>query len=252
MAKTLNSVPKNANILIGGGDGTIRTAAAILKKRSLPFGIIPLGTMNLFAKDLSLELDPFKLAERYKNSKTIKIDAATVNGELFLCNAMVGLPPVLARERERQRGNETLGRWMNFIHRAVRKFSSSRSMPLTIRHDGTTEQAMIKAAVIANNEYEDRGGLGVFLKKSLSEGKLAIYTIHPEGTFESLALLSRLALGAWKDSAGLEFFHTRKMTLDSSSPKIKILLDGEIYLLDTPLDFVIEPNALDIIVPVEN
>src|SRR5690349_6121612 len=90
----------NGKLIIGGGDGTIRTAASILQGRNIPFGILPLGTMNLFAKDLSLEQDIFKLAELYKNHKEIKIDAAKVNGEIFLCNAMVGLPSELAKERE--------------------------------------------------------------------------------------------------------------------------------------------------------
>ena len=43
-------------ILIGGGDGTIRSCAAVLMKNKTPFGILPMGTMNLLAHDLDLPI----------------------------------------------------------------------------------------------------------------------------------------------------------------------------------------------------
>ena len=54
LAKALRRADENSKLLIGGGDGTIATAASILGARKIPFGILPLGTMNLFAKDLGL------------------------------------------------------------------------------------------------------------------------------------------------------------------------------------------------------
>ena len=236
-------------LLIGGGDGTIRTAASILRDCKIPFGILPLGTMNLFAKDLELELDIFKLADSYKQFKIVQIDAARVNDEVFLCNAMVGIPLDIAKKREENRNTETALTWFGLLKRGLDKLCGERGRIMYLTYEGITEKKIIKAAVIGNNEYEDAGGLGAFKKKSLTDGNLSIYTVNPEGTLESIALLSKLALGLWKDAAGLEFFNARELTLNARKHEIKILLDGEIYKMRSPLRFFSDPGALSILVP---
>lgn len=249
LSAELKKIDPKAELLVGGGDGTIRTAAAILQDRKIPFGILPLGTMNLFAKDLSLELDIFKLAESYKNFKILKIDSARVNGEIFLCNAMVGIPLDIARKREENRSVENPFTWISLIKRGLDKLSHRRGRTMSLTYHGVTKQKLIKAAVIANNEYEDAGGLGTFKKKSLKDGTLSIYTVNPEGAVESIMLLSKLALGSWKDAAGLEFFNAKELTLNTRKHKISVLLDGEIYNFRAPLSFVSDPGALSILVP---
>lgn len=247
--QALDAVNAGDALLIGGGDGTIRTAASVLKNRKISFGILPLGTMNLFAKDLGLDLDIFKLADSYKWFKTVQIDTANVNGEIFLCNAMVGIPLDIAKKREENRNAETPLTWVRLLKRGLDKLSGQRGRLISLAYEGITEQKYIKAAVIANNEYEDAGGIGVFRKKSLTDGNLSIYTVNPEGALESIALLSKLALGAWKDAAGLEFFNARELTLSARRREIKVLLDGEIYKMRSPLRFYSDPGALSILIP---
>lgn len=246
---SLKTIDQNTIPLIGGGDGTIRTAASILKNRKIPFGILPLGTMNLFAKDLLLELDIFKLAENYKKFRIIQIDAPSVNGEIFLCNVMVGIPLDIAKKREENRNTETPFIWVDLAKRGLDKLSKRQGQFMSLSHHGITEQKLIKAAIIANNEYEDAGGLGTFKKKSLTNGNLSIYTVNPEGTLESIALLSKLALGSWKNAAGLEFFNTKELKIHTHKNKINVLLDGEIHTMSAPLSFVSDPSALSILIP---
>ncbi len=248
-SQALEAVNTDDVLLIGGGDGTIRTAASVLKVRKIPFGILPLGTMNLFAKDLALEMDIFKLADSYKKFRAVQIDAANVNDEIFLCNAMVGIPLDIAKKREENRNAETPLTWVVLAKRGLDKLLGRSGRFMSLTYQGVTEKKFIKAAVIANNEYEDAGGLGEFKKKSLTDGNLSIYTVNPEGALESIALLSKLALGSWKEAAGLEFFNAKELILSARKREISVLLDGEIYKMRSPLRFFSDPGALSILVP---
>src|SRR5215212_852119 len=44
-------------VVVGGGDGTINTVAGVLAGTGIPLGLLPLGTLNHFAKDLGIPLD---------------------------------------------------------------------------------------------------------------------------------------------------------------------------------------------------
>lgn len=238
------------DLLVGGGDGTIRTAAALLKARNIPFGVIPLGTMNLFAHDLSLPPDPIQAAMLYRDFSTHRIDTGVVNGELFLCNAMVGMPSDLAKEREKHRNRENLQKWFFLIREGFRKITGDHWLPMTMVYNGKSRYRRIKAVVVANNEYEDQGtGVVTFRKKSLSDGALSVYAVKPENAVEAIAMLSQLALGSWHNANGIERFNTRSVKIHMHKYKTSVLLDGEIYRLRSPLRFSNDPASLSVLVP---
>src|SRR5690606_11919155 len=128
-------------------------------------------------------------------------------------------------------------------------FSKHPGRLMTLTYHGLAEKKHIKAAIIANNEYDDTGGLGTFKKKSLTAGKLSIYTVNPQGPLESIALLSKLALGSWKNTVGLEFFDVKELKIHTNKSKIRVLLDGEILNLQAPLLFACDPGSLNILIP---
>lgn len=64
-------------------------------------GILPVGTLNHFAKDLRLPLDLPHAVQIIAGGHHRKVDAAEVNGRLFVNNSSIGLYPNLVSERER-------------------------------------------------------------------------------------------------------------------------------------------------------
>jgi len=95
-------------VVIGGGDGSIATAADICARENMPLGVLPLGTMNMLAKDLSIPLNLKDAIEALGQGDIRAIDMGDVNGETFLCNATLGLVPFVGAERENQRGKPRL------------------------------------------------------------------------------------------------------------------------------------------------
>ncbi len=92
--KKLKTEEPGHRILIGGGDGTITNAAEILNNLDIPFGIIPLGTMNLLAKDLKIPVQLNEAVRAYADeTEAIAIDGLlTAIGFLFLAATVVAMP----------------------------------------------------------------------------------------------------------------------------------------------------------------
>ena len=81
-------------IAVSGGDGTISTAAGVLDHGEVPLGELPLGTLNHFAKDLSIP--PLDLAAAVRvivEGCRLRIDLGEVNGSIFIKNSSIGAYP---------------------------------------------------------------------------------------------------------------------------------------------------------------
>lgn len=80
-------------MVVGGGDGTLHTAANALARTDISLGILPLGTFNHFAKDLELPLDLEEAIHTVSTGMTKAVDLGEVNGHLFLNNASMVIVP---------------------------------------------------------------------------------------------------------------------------------------------------------------
>ena len=90
-------------IVAGGGDGTVNGVANAIAGRGVAFGVLPLGTLNHFARDLGIPILLEDAARVILAGHTISVDTADVNGRLFLNNSSVGLYPRIVQLRERYR-----------------------------------------------------------------------------------------------------------------------------------------------------
>jgi diacylglycerol kinase family enzyme len=94
-------VASGADVLIAaGGDGTINAAASALVHQRTALGIIPAGTLNHFARDLEIPLEPEAAAQVVVDGRIIRVDAAAVNGHVFINNSVLGLFPNYRVARE--------------------------------------------------------------------------------------------------------------------------------------------------------
>src|SRR3954453_4685022 len=92
-------------VVAGGGDGTLSATASGLVGTDVSFGVLPVGTLNHFARDLGLPLDLQAAARVVGAGHTTHVDVAEVNGKIFLNNSIIGLYPVfrfLRAEQERK------------------------------------------------------------------------------------------------------------------------------------------------------
>ncbi len=89
-------------IVAAGGDGTVNGVASALVGTETPLGVLPLGTLNHFAKDLRIPLDLEEAARTVAAGVIRKIDVGEVNGKYFVNNSSIGMYPSVVRGRERE------------------------------------------------------------------------------------------------------------------------------------------------------
>src|SRR5690606_17135358 len=78
-------------VMAGGGDGTISAAAAIAYETGMPLAVLPVGTMNLFARALKVPLVLDDALEALAAGAVGAVDIATANDRPFVHQFGVGI-----------------------------------------------------------------------------------------------------------------------------------------------------------------
>jgi YegS/Rv2252/BmrU family lipid kinase len=235
-------------IVAAGGDGTISAVAGALADTPKRLGVLPLGTLNHFARDLKI---PTALAEAIKTlaaGHERRVDVGEVNGRVFLNNSSLGLYPRIVRHRTQQQ--ERLGRrkWPAF---ALAALSALRVLPLLrlrFTADGVERQTRTPFFFIGNNEYHMQG-LRIGERDRLDAGSLHAYYAANAGRWGLFALAARSLVGRVTQANSFEMLAARELIVQPRRPTIDVSLDGEVCHLTAPLRYRIRPQALRVIGP---
>lgn len=238
-------------ILVGGGDGTITTAARLLQPYNKPFGILPLGTMNLLANDLDIAPEFTEALAQYRKYHSAWIDTGNVNDTLFLCNATLGFVPEAAKAREKARRKHSFQSWSDFIRVCAAGFRPERRQSVVLKWDGHEERKSTNTLIISNNTYVKKPAHAKdrLRRRSLTDGRLSVYTAKTSSVFESTRLFAGLMTGKWQNDPTIDAFETKDIDVVLPQKKILLTLDGEIKEMEGPLHFSIESKALPLLVP---
>lgn len=235
-------------LVVGGGDGTIKAAAEKLAGTDTALGIIPLGTINLLARDLHIPFDPEEAAAALSEGKRRAIDVAEVNGHIFLCSSLLGLPIKIAEQRQALRGldfGERLGRYWSIVHDFL---SNRRRFEIEVDDGQYPRRVRAMSIAISNNPLSETAGT-IPTRRKITGGQLALYlSKHETGGAMGWSILQRM-LGRWRPDPEIEEFCASSITLRSSREKVRASNDGEIEELETPLKYSIRPLALNVIAP---
>ena len=107
-------------IVAAGGDGTINAVAAELAGTDKILGVLPIGTLNHFAKDLGIPLDLETAVRTIKEGEVAAVDAGEVNGRIFINNSSLGIYPQIVSRREEQQERLARGNGRRFFGRRSR------------------------------------------------------------------------------------------------------------------------------------
>ncbi|MGK7863981.1 diacylglycerol/lipid kinase family protein [Falsiroseomonas sp. E2-1-a4] len=236
-------------VVVGGGDGSIMAAAERMMGKQAALGILPLGTMNMLAKDLGIPLELEAAAAALAHGTIRAIDVADVNGHVFLCSSVLGSPSWLGRHRERGRGKRGLRPRLVFLLAALRSEWRHRPMRLSVRlGEGLTVRLWTRALAVANNRYAEGFNL-MMARPRLDAGELALYVARRYGAWWWVKMMAGMFLGTWRGSRLVQERTAQEVTIGSARTAIRVMNDGEALLIAPPLIYRIHPGALRVIVP---
>jgi diacylglycerol kinase (ATP) len=231
-------------VILGGGDGTLNGAAAALQETQLPFGVLPLGTANDFARTIGVPRDLARAAQIIIDGHRRPVDLGEVNGHFFFNVASIGFSAALARQltAEAKRRWGTLG----YALAAFNLLRQSRPFTVEIDHDGTIERVKTVQISVGNGRFYG-GGMTVEKDAAPDDGRLDVYSLEIDHWWELLALAPSLRRGTHGNWRKVRAFSATDLVIRTKRPH-DINADGEI-VSETPATFRIRAKAVTVFAP---
>ena len=244
-ASVRDAVKDGSRIIVAaGGDGTVSTVASALAGSEVALGVLPLGTLNHFAKDLGIPTDLEQAAAAIAAALTRRIDVGEVNGRVFVNNSGVGAYPHLVVERRRQRRT----RWVSEAIAAATVLREYPQLLVEITGDGVDRVARTPFVFVGNNEYQmDGDHFGA--RPRLDRGMLHLCMAPGIGRMQFAGVVASALIGRLAERERFEMICLPSLAIRSNRSRLLVSLDGEVAVLETPLKYRIRPRALRVIVP---
>jgi diacylglycerol kinase family enzyme len=214
----------------------------------MKLGVLPLGTLNHFARDAGIPLDLEGAVAVIAGGHSREVDVAEVNGRIFINNSAVGLYPELVREREAQQKHLGRSKRLAMLSAGVRAFWRFRKKRLVIRIAGREAPIETPLLFVGNNRYR-MTPLALGKREAIDRGKLCIYAPLARSPLHFLWLSIRAVIGRERELEDFVTIDAAEAEIESIRPKIAVATDGEAQMMDTPLHYRIRPGALNLLVP---
>lgn len=235
-------------VIAAGGDGSVSAAAGALAGSKSVLGILPLGTLNHFARDLGIPFGLDEAAQVIAAGTTRKVDVAEVNGRAFVNNASIGLYPLMVVDRDAQR--ERLGRSkrLAMLVASLRTMTRFHARRLVLRANGGEARVDTPLLFVGNNDYR-LAFPGAGHRESLDDGRLSVMVMRSKSLPGFLAATARALVGLSRDDDLVRLDAVTELEVGSARAHLTLAVDGETLSLAPPLRFRIRPKALSVICP---
>lgn len=238
----------DALVIVGGGDGTIGAAASVLAGTKTKLGILPLGTLNHFARDLGIPTELDKAAKLIATGKERRVDVAEMNDRTFINNSAIGLYPLMVLDRDLQRKRLGRSKRLAMLVASARTLARFGHQRLTLTVNDEKERIDTPLLFVGNNDYRiDLGAPGQ--RESIDDGHLCVLVMRKKTRAGFVAASIRALFNRTRDDDMEQIAGVERLRVSSKRTAIPVSLDGEVVAAAPPLDYKIRKGALRVIVP---
>lgn len=235
-------------VVAAGGDGTVSAVAAALAGTDKILGVLPVGTLNHFAKDLRLPLDLEGAVRTITEGEVAAVDVGEVNGRNFINNSSLGLYPQIVSRREAQQQQLARGKWTALFWATIQAFRRFPFLDLRIAFEGRQISRRTAFLFIGNNEYKI-AGFNLGSRSCVDAGRLGLYLTRGTGRFGLFRLAFHALFGRVDQAKDFDVFCVTEARIESRKRRLLVARDGEVERIETPLHYRIRPAALRVLVP---
>jgi diacylglycerol kinase family enzyme len=235
-------------LVAAGGDGTVSAVADVVCGSPAALGVVPMGTLNHFAKDLGIPLDAADAVQVIAKGRCIRVDLGEVNARAFVNNASLGLYPKIVRERSRQQRRFGRSKRSAMLWATLDVLDRSRLLDLRLELDDEVRHCRAPFVFVGNNNYTLEG-FNIGTRAKLDQGRLTVYTTRRSSAGGLARLALRALFGRLRQADDFMESSVRSLQVESRRRRLLVALDGEVHAMETPLEFSILPRALQVIVP---
>lgn len=236
-------------IVAGGGDGTINAVAGALAGSPVALGVLPLGTLNHFARDLGIPTEVEGAVRVIAAGRTVPIDVGDVNGHLFLNNSSLGLYPRMVHDRDRQQQRLGRNKWAALLRSSLALLHRYPLLDVRVRVDDRDLVRRTPLVFVGNNAYAMEG-LHIGTRERIDGGMLSLYIPHCPGRLALFGIAFRALFGRLRVS-DFDSMTAPDIVIETRRAAVRVATDGEVTGMATPLRYRIRPGALRVIVPRE-
>ena len=229
-----------------GGDGTINEAVSGLAEQDHQplFSLIPLGTVNDFARALNISLDPPEAIEALKKGTEKWVDIAKVGEQYFMNILAIGQIAESTYEVSPEQKTK-LGALAYFIE-GVKALTTDTEVQFKIEHDQGlwTGEAKLVLVALTNSV----GGFEKLAPDALTDdGLLHVYVVENAALPAFIRIAGAVLRGKLEEDPAVEVIHTTKVNIQTSEP-LSSNIDGD-EGCSTPFLIEVLPRHIRALVP---
>jgi diacylglycerol kinase family enzyme len=241
------STPGVEGLIAGGGDGTISAAAGIAWKGQIALGVVPAGTMNLFARSLRLPLDIWDVLDALAVAVPENIDIASANGQSFVHQFSAGLHARMVRYRNSMNFASRLGKMRASVRAAVGVMLNPPEFEVEFNVEGQKGVRKVSAISVSNNEF---GTDPLMYADDLTRGHLGFYIADPLKPAGVARLTFDILRGRLKENASVTAMTATQLELHFPRHRhdVRCVIDGELLPMKRDVLLKIHAGELKVLV----
>ncbi|QWW68885.1 diacylglycerol kinase family protein [Rhizobium sp. WYJ-E13] len=234
-------------IVAGGGDGTISAAASIAWRNGVALGVVPAGTMNLFARSLKVPLDIWQALDVLAFGELDNIDIASANGRPFVHQFSAGLHARMVRYRNSYSYRSRLGKMRASTRAAFGVVFNPPEFEVEFEAAGMKETRRVSAISVSNNPF---GENALLYADNLRSGELGFYTAKPLKPLGVARLAIDMLRGRFRENDAVMVMHPAEVNLHFPKLRAKAncVMDGELLPLERDITIKLHPGELKVLV----
>ncbi len=231
-----------ATIVAAGGDGTVNEVVNGLAGSDAALGILPVGTMNVFAAELGLPGDLDEAWAVIRGGRKRRVDLLRANQQYFIQLAGVGLDALVVQATSVD-FKKNFGPLSYLI--AAAQIAAQKPPRLFVEADGEVREGSF--VLIGNGRYY--GGPVAFFKEArIDDGKLDVLIFKNLAYLDIARYLANVFMGKHTRLPDVDYFQTKK-ALVRSAQEVPVEVDGEV-VTRLPVTFRVSSRKLRVVVPV--